>query len=391
MNKNNKWLIPILTLGVFGILNTEMGIIGILPLISQLFNVSVPTAGLLVSGFALVVAFAGPTMPLLFSKINRKTVMLIALSIFTISNLFSIVAPTFELLLLARVIPAAFHPIYVSMALTVAGQSVPPDQSSKAVAKVFIGVSAGMVLGVPVTSFLANTFSFGLSMAFFAIVNGLVLLATILMVPSMPVTERLSYGKQISVLKRPAMWLSIGIVVLLNGAVFGFFSFLSDFLENVTGLSIMLITIVLLIYGLANIIGNVIAGRVLINNAKNLITILPILVTATSILLFLFGEFSWIALGTVLILGILAGIVANVNQYLISSAGSDAPDFSNGLFLTATNLGTTIGTSICGFFISAFGTQYSLLGSILFLLLGFMGILLRNIFLHKKQLLITNR
>ena len=86
MKKKSSLLILILTIGVFGILNTEMGVVGILPLIAQKFNVSVPTAGWLVSGFALVVAFAGPTMPLLCSRINRKTLMLLALGIFTISN-----------------------------------------------------------------------------------------------------------------------------------------------------------------------------------------------------------------------------------------------------------------------------------------------------------------
>ena len=78
MNKYSSRMILILTLGVFGILNTEMGIVGILPMIAEQYNVSIATAGTLVSGFALVVAAAGPTMPLLCSKMNRKTLMLAA-------------------------------------------------------------------------------------------------------------------------------------------------------------------------------------------------------------------------------------------------------------------------------------------------------------------------
>ncbi len=126
---SNRSLVLLLTVGVFGILNTEMGITGVLPHISEHYGVSLTTAGLLVSGFALVVAIAGPTMPLLFSKVNRRLVMLLATGAFTLSTIVSIFAPNFTVLLIARVLPAIFHPIYVSMAMTVAATSVPETES----------------------------------------------------------------------------------------------------------------------------------------------------------------------------------------------------------------------------------------------------------------------
>lgn len=145
---SNKALVLILTIGVFGILNTEMGIVGVIPYVSKEFGVSIPDAGLLVSGFALIVAIAGPTMPLLFSRINRKKVMILSLSVFSVCNVVSIFAPNFEVLLAARVIPAAFHPLYVSMAMAIAQHSGDtPEECAKASAQVFIGVSAGMVVG----------------------------------------------------------------------------------------------------------------------------------------------------------------------------------------------------------------------------------------------------
>lgn len=385
MKKNTNILILILTIGVFGIMNTEMGIIGILPLISQEFNVTVPTASLLVSAFALIVAAAGPTMPLVFSRVNRKTVMVLALGIFTISNIVSIFAPSFTVLLLARIIPAAFHPIYVSMALTVAGTSVPAKESAKAVSKVFIGVSAGMVLGVPVTSFIATEISFAMSMLFFAVVNGLVLIATIILVPSIPVTTRLSYGKQVSVLKKPQMLISIITVILLNGAVFGFYSYLSDFLDTITHMSSRIISFTLLIYGLTNIVGNVIAGRTLTTHAKKTIFIIPFALITTYVLLFFIGNISFAAIALVTVLGVLAGIAANVNQYLITDSGPEAPDFSNGLFLTASNLGTTFGPAICGMLITAFDTRYTLLGAVAFLAICILSIVLRYSITNRKS------
>lgn len=201
---SNKTLVLILTIGVFGILNTEMGIVGVIPYVSQQFSVTVPDAGLLVSGFALIVAIAGPTMPLLFSRVNRKKVMLLSLSVFSICNIVAVFAPTFEVLLVARVVPAAFHPLYVSMAMAIAQHSgSTPEECAKASAQVFIGVSAGMVVGAPIAGMLADSIAFPVAMAFFAVVTLAALVLTLLCVPLMPVENPLSYGKQIAVLKRP--------------------------------------------------------------------------------------------------------------------------------------------------------------------------------------------
>lgn len=132
MNKGNRLLLIILTIGVFGIINTEMGVIGILPSIAEHFNVSVTKAGLLVSLFALIVAISGPTMPLLFSAINRKYVMLLVLGVFVISNTVSLLTTDFTVLLIARILPAFFHPIYCSLAFTVAASSVSEQDMPKA-------------------------------------------------------------------------------------------------------------------------------------------------------------------------------------------------------------------------------------------------------------------
>ena len=128
--------------------------------------------------------------------------MLLALGVFTLSNIISMLTSNFTLLLITRALPAFLHPVYVSMAFTVAAASVSKEKAPKAVAKVFIGVSAGMVLGVPVTSYIASEVSFTMGMMFFTVVNALVFVATILFIPSMPVKEKLSYGTQLNVLKK---------------------------------------------------------------------------------------------------------------------------------------------------------------------------------------------
>lgn len=370
-------LVFILTVGVFGIINTEMGVIGILPLIAETFQVTVPQAGWTVSVFALVVAISAPIMPLLFSGINRKKVMLLALGIFTLSNVISMLTTNFTVLLIARALPAFLHPVYVSMAFTVAAASVSKENAPKAVAKVFIGVSAGMVLGVPVTSYIASEVSFMMGMAFFTIVNALVFVATIIFVPSMPVKEKLSYGTQLNVLKKKIMWYSILSATLINGALFGFFSYMSDYLKTVTNVSYNVISTMLLVYGLANIVGNVIAGKQLAANPVRSMFLIPFTLVATYICLFVMGE--WLAAMAIIILllGVLAGYGQNTMQYMITEAAPQAPDFANGLYLLSANLGTTMGAAVCGVFITFFNTRYSVIGSLLFLATSIVFVILR--------------
>lgn len=370
-------LVFILTTGVFGIINTEMGVIGILPLIAETFHVTVPQAGWTVSVFALVVAVSAPITPLLFSGINRKKVMLLTMGLFTLSNIISMLTTNFTVLLIARALPAFLHPVYVSMALTVAASSGSKEQAQKAVAKVFVGVSAGMVLGVPVTSYIASEISYEMGMLFFTIINALVLVATILFVPSMPVSERLSYGTQLSVLKKKITWYSIVAVTLINGALFGFFSYMSDFLQKVTEVSYTVISTLLLVYGLANIIGNVIAGKQLARNPIRSMAVVPFALFGFYVCLFFLGE--WLAAMALILLalGMMAGYGQNTMQYMITHAAPEAPDFANGLFLLSANLGTTIGAVVCGAFITALDTRYSVLGSLVLLVVEIVFVALR--------------
>lgn len=378
MVKRNNLLIFILTVGVFGILNTEMGVIGLLPYISDYFSVSVSTAGWLVSSFALAVAVSGPILPLLFSGMNRKKVMLLVLGVFVLGNIVSIFTSSFTVALIARVIPGIFHPVYCSLAFSVAAASVNKEEAPKAVSKVFIGVSAGMVIGVPIASFIASATSLQMAMVFFAFVNIMVFIATLLFVPSIPVEERLSYGAQLSVLKKPITWLSIVAIILINSAIFGVYSYLAEYLKTVTNMSSNTISLMLFIYGGANIIGNVVAGKLLTNSASKSVVSFPFILGAVYTILFFTGQFSLPMAIITLIWGILAGIGANMNQYLMMSSAPEAPDFANGLFLTSANLGVTFGAAVGGLFIEEMGTRYVVLVGLLSLVLSFVTILLRN-------------
>ena len=368
--RNKQVLLLILAAGVFGILNTEMGFIGILPYIAEDYQVTVVQAGWLISLFALGVAVAGPTMPLLLSRFNRKYLMIFILGLFTLCNVIAVFTENFSVLLAVRVLPAFFHPVYCSMAFTVAAALAKPGEEPKAVAKINAGVAAGMVAGVPISNFLAEQFSLSASMAFFAVATFVVLLLTLWLVPSMPVQKGMSYGSQLAVLRKPMLWASMMAVVFLNGSIFGVFNYLTEYLAVVSGVAPALVSILLLVYGLCNIGGSMLAGNLLTVRPLPVVKLFPLAVALIYIAL-LGGGSVWPVMGIIVVLwGILGGINANINQYWIANAAPEAPDFANGLFLTAANMGCVLGTTVSGHFIDAWGMQYAVLGGLLFCMLA---------------------
>ena len=228
-------------------------------------------------------------------------------------------------------------------------------------------VKRGTAIGaIQVMSYIANLFSLEIAMLAFALVNLIALALTIIYVPSMPVKEKMSYGSQLKILKDINLWWALIAVILLNGANFGVYSYLADYLERVSLLSTEFVSITLLIFGLANILGNVIAGRLLSQRPLSFVGIYPFLLTVLFLVMLFLGNMGFVIMGIVLIWGILVGCAANINQYWITRVASNVPDFANALFLVATNVGTCIAAFVCGIFIDEFGINNVVLGGILF-------------------------
>ena len=369
----------VLTIGVFSILNTEMGIVGILPAISQQYGVSLATSGLLVSMFALAIAIAGPIMPMLMSRFERKKVMVFVLSLFSIGNIIAALAANFPLLMAARVIPAFFHPVYVSFALAAASESAGNKSDiPKAVSKVMMGVSAGMVLGAPVAGSIVNAMNLRMGLLFFAAVNVIALIATILFVPTFPKQEKVSYGEQLGILKNKKLWLALAGVMLLNSSIFGVYSYVSAYLGEGVNLPTHMISMVLFVYGLMNLVGNTIAGNGLSLNPNRFMSIQPFMICAIYGLLLLFaGKTTILVIAVIMVWGVAAGAVANAIQYWVASEALEAPEFANGLYLTAANLGVSVATPFCGVLINQMGIQAAPIGGIILVCLSAVCIFLK--------------
>ncbi|ENI5427888.1 MFS transporter [Campylobacter jejuni] len=379
LNKtSNAQIILVFCLGVFGILSTELGMMGIIPIVSQNFSVSISDAGWSVSIFALVITFCAPIVPLLCTNFNPKKLMLICLAVFILSSLTSAFVGEFWQLLILRAIPAFFHPIYIALALSMVTNLVEDKKEiPKATAKIFAAVSAGMVLGVPMTSYFGGNFSFKMAMLFFVFLNTLSFIAILFFVPDFKKVNSVKISKQLLILRYPLLWISVLCVICINAGIWGFYSYFSDFLHSVGKMNFTLISIVLAIYGFSNIIGNYIAGKTLVKNANFTLILTPLIMIGFYILLFSFYSEIILIIFT-FILGILAGVMNNGTHFMISYPFPKAANFSNGLFISVANIGLSTGTAICGLVISLSDTRYIIVNTIVLLILGIIMIFIRS-------------
>jgi predicted MFS family arabinose efflux permease len=355
-------------LGAFALITTELGIIGILPPIAVALGISIQKAGWLLSGFALTVALAGPWMVLLVARINRKTTLCFVLAVFVASNIGSALAPSFGWLLAFRVLPAVVHPIFWSVAMTAAAQSVEKDRSSQAVSLVFAGMSAGIVLGIPIAAFVAGVAGYRAAFVVFAALNLLGFLAHLFVLPSMPVEAPQSTSDQIGILRRPMLWWNLSVQVALTAAVFSVYGYMAEYLERVAGLGSAMVSVMLFLFGGAGVVGTLITGRFMGRDLTRtvfgfLLAMIPVL-----LLLYFLGHSRAAIVAVIIIWGLVHAAAIPLCQALVLRAAPESPEFANSLFNSFGNVGITVGMTLGGVGIAQLGIDMLPLASIVILL-----------------------
>ncbi|UNL96123.1 MFS transporter [Paenibacillus polymyxa] len=377
MKKVNPLLIIILALGVFGIITTEMGIIGVLPQVTQKFNISASQAGWLVSIFSFVVAISGPFLTLLVSGMNRKVILLLAVFSFVISNLVYAYTTHFEVMLIFRVLPAIFHPVFFSVALVTASNLVPPEKSSKAVTKVFAGITVGFAFGVPLTSYLAEKIALEAAFWFGAVVSMIAFVGILIGLPSLPVQEKMSYGKQLSVLRKPQLWFNIVSVIFIFAAMFSVYSYFAEYLGEITRMNGSWISMMLMVFGIVMIFGNFLFGGLLHKNLTKTVITFPLLYMVIYVLTYALGTSFLPMIVVVLIWGAVHSGGLIISQAWLTTEAKEAPEFGNSLFVSFSNLGITIGAAMGGWFISHLGIHQLIWSGMMFALLAFLSIIIK--------------
>jgi predicted MFS family arabinose efflux permease len=338
-----------LTLSAFAIGTTEFVIVGLIPTIAASLQVSVPSAGLLVSLYALGVAIGAPVLTALTGRVPRKLLLLGLMLLFTAGNLVAWQAPGYEALMAARVLTGLAHGVFFSIGSTIATSLVPKEKAASAIALMFSGLTVALVTGVPLGTFIGQ--HFGWQMTFLAVAMlGVVAFAGIAMlVPkSIAGSKPSSLMTQLAVLKKPRLLLVYAMTTLGYGGTFVAFTYLAPILQQVAGFSAGAVGLVMLVYGVSVAFGNIWGGK--LADRKGPIRALQIVfaLLAAVLLMLEFTATNRIAvLVTVLAWGAVAfGNVPGLQVYVVQRASRDAPqavDVASGLNIAAFNVGIALG------------------------------------------------
>jgi DHA1 family inner membrane transport protein len=339
-----------LTAGAFGIGTTEFVIMGLLLQVAGDFGVSVSTAGMLISGYALGVFAGAPILTLATRRLPRKTVLLALMLIFTIGNLACALAPNYTALMVARVITALAHGTFFGVGSVVATSLVAPDRKASAIAVMFTGLTVATLLGVPFGAWLG--LELGWRATFFAVaaigVVALVVLAVF--VPrATAVEEPIALKKEIAAILTPQVQLGFLMTVLGFAGVFAVFTYIQPILVQVTGFSEAAVSPILLVFGLGLLGGNLLGGRWA---DRNLVAAL--IGTLAALLVVLVATHFAIdsKIAVIVAIGLLGAAsfatVAPLQMRVLEKAGPSGRNFASSLNIAAFNLGNAIGAWLGG-------------------------------------------
>lgn len=345
------------SLGLIGIITTEFGIIGILPQVATWYHISIAQAGWLLSVFALVIALGGPLMTLWMSGFNRKTLMATSIGIFLVTGVVSSLSPPFWLLLVVRMLPAFLQPVFISNAIAAATAAADKKEEHKMMAIVMAGIGLATVTTIPFATYIAGVYDrWQASFVIQTIVSAIAFVTILLALPSMPVKEKQSYGAQLRVLARPSFLASAATITCMIAAMFTTYSYFADYMGKVNGMSPDTISVMLLLFGLAGLPGNFVAGKLLGKNLSGTVAAFLLGITLISVGIY-FSPILSVPL--IIVWGFLhTPCFLNGNAYVISAA-PEAPVFANSLSISFGNLGITIGTAVSGWVINTYGIHHT--------------------------------
>ena len=348
-----NWPLLALATGAFGIGTTEFAPMGLLPVIAADLKVSIPTAGLLVSGYALGVLAGAPLLTLTTTRLPRKSVLIGLMLLFTIGNALSAIAPGYPLLLAARVLTSLCHGAFFGIGSIVAGKIAGPGKQAQAVAGMFMGLTIANIGGVPLATWAGQAFGWRAAFGGIAGLGALAIVALLLALPAVDADQPIDVQAELRVLRQPAVLLALLTTVLGSAAMFTVFTYIAPILQNVTHVAASTVTFALVVYGIGLTIGNWLGGRFA---DKALNTTLVVVLASLAGLLLLFAytmSFPVPAVATVFAWGIATFALVPSLQMRVISLASAAPNLVSSINIGAFNLGNAVGAAIGGGLIAA--------------------------------------
>ncbi|MGW2306308.1 MFS transporter [Streptomyces sp. NPDC001809] len=342
-----------LAVGAFGIGTTEFVVMGLLPDIAGDYGVSIPTAGLLVTGYALGVVIGAPLLTILGNKVSRKRMLMLLMGLFVAGNILSAVAPSFGVMVTGRVIASLAHGSFFGIGSVVAAGLVAPDKKAGAIATMFTGLTVANIVGVPLGTFIGQAVGWRTTFAVVAALGVLGLLGIAKLVPAMPRPEGTHLRRELTAFRNPQVLLAMAMTVLGFGGVFAAITYIAPMMTEVAGYGDGAVTWLLVLFGVGMFLGNLLGGRYADR------ALMPLLYTALgglAVVLALFTVLAHqkiLAAVAILLVGALGFATVPPLQKRVLDQAHGAPTLASAVNIGAFNLGNALAAWLGGLVIAA--------------------------------------
>lgn len=350
--------VAILAFSAFLIVTTEFLIVGLLPNLARDLGISISVAGQLVTLFAFTVMVFGPPLTAALSHLDRKKLFISILLIFAASNALAAFSSNFWILAVARVLPALALPVFWGTASETAGQLAGPERAGQAISKVYLGISAAMLLGIPLGTVVSNAIGWRDTFWLLAGMSLIMAVAMLAYMPSVARTPKVDFLKQARIFKEAYFLSNVLLSIVVFSAMFIAYTYLADILERVAGVAQENVGWWLMAFGAIGLVGNWIGGKAVDKSpikATGLFLLLLAIGMAAIVPLAHAGFLFCAALG---LWGIANTALYPVSQVRVMSSVSHSQALAGTTNVSAANAGIGIGAIVGGMTIPSLGVEY---------------------------------
>ncbi|MET9593387.1 MFS transporter [Streptomyces sp. NPDC006516] len=342
-----------LAIGAFGIGTTEFVIMGLLPDVAADFQVSIPTAGFLVTGYALGVVLGAPLMTFLGTRVTRKRMLMVLMGLFIVGNVVSALAPAFGVMLAGRVIASLAHGAFFGIGSVVAADLVAPAKKAGAIAMMFTGLTVANVVGVPLGTYVGQNFGWRITFLVVAALGVLGLLGVAKLIPEQPKPEGVRIRHELAAFRNVQVLLAMAMTVLGFGGVFAAITYITPMMTETAGYATSSVTWLLVLFGLGMVGGNLLGGKFADRRLMPMLYV-SLGALATVLALFTLTAHNKVAAAiTIVLIGGLGFATVPPLQKRVLDQAAGAPTLASAVNIGAFNLGNALSAWLGGIVIAA--------------------------------------
>ncbi|MBK3745014.1 MFS transporter [Paraburkholderia aspalathi] len=343
-----NWALLTLALGAFSIGTTEFSPMGLLPVIASGVDASIPAAGMLISAYAIGVMVGAPVMTLLLGRLRPRAALIVLMSIFTVGNMLSAIAPDYWSLLAARIITSLNHGAFFGLGAVFAANLVAPEKRASAVASMFMGLTIATIGGVPLATWIGQNIGWRMAFGGTAILGVITIAALYVAMPRGEKGTKPDIRRELAVLGRPAVLMALATTVAGAGAMFTLYTYIAPFLREITNAGAGFITLMLALIGVGFSIGNFIGGKF---GDRSIDGSLIVTFSALIVIMLAFPLLAQTQIGAAIGLvlwGTATFALVPPVQMRVMQVAAEAPGLASSVNIGAFNLGNAVGAAVGG-------------------------------------------